>query len=54
MIELPLAILLWIAVFIATFTSILIVSVALHNGISKYIEHKQQLKWDEIMKGMRK
>lgn len=46
MIELPLAILLWMAVFVATFMSILIVSVALHTGISKYLEHKHQLKGD--------
>lgn len=54
MIELPLAIILWFIVLFLTLTTILTIAVLVSGEISKYQQHKQQLKWDEVMKGIRK
>lgn len=52
--ELPLTILLWFGVGAVVFMAILFAIAAVLSGISTWADHKKQLKWDEMVKGIRK
>jgi hypothetical protein len=53
-VELPLTILLWFGVGAVMFMVVLFALAALYGGISTWADHKKQLRWDEMMKGVRK
>lgn len=54
MAEVPLAILAWMMVGLLGAGLLFLVVAAVLAAISEYADHKQRLRWDKIMKGVRK
>lgn len=53
-VELPLAILMWFAVVFVGSVSVLTLIIFVSDSISKYKQHKQQLRWDQMTRGVRR
>lgn len=54
MVEVPLAILAWMLVGLLGAGCLLLVVAGVLAAISEYADHKQRLKWDEMVRGIRK
>lgn len=52
--ELPLAILLWSLVAAVGVTFLLAVVAVVGGGIEEYRKHKDQMKWDDMVRGIRR